>query len=90
MEFMGYKSTTTNNFPALLKLYQQMTNTATLQGNQDNLAELIKKMPADEWAKINRDIDRVAGMVTKGAQDILGNAGKGISDFLGSITGQKQ
>lgn len=87
MEFMGYKSTTTNNFPALLKLYQKMTNTANLQGNQDNLSDLIRSMPADEWSKINRDIDRVAGMIQKGASDFVTGAGENIHNFLDSIVG---
>lgn len=90
MEFMGYKSTSTNNFPALLKLYKQMTNTATLQGNQDHLADLIRAMPSNEWKQINKDIDQVVEIIAKRGSDMISGAGKAISDFMTSMTGPKQ
>lgn len=89
VEFMGYKSTTTNQFPALVRLYQKMTNTNTLAGNQDNLGQLIAQMPADEWAKVNRDIDRVASIVAKGTKDLVTGAGENINNFLKGLTGGK-
>lgn len=83
----GYTSTTTNQLKDLAQLYQQLTDTAPLADRQEALKGLIKKMPADQWAKINRDIDRVSSMIAKGTQDFVTGAANNVHAFLDGIVG---
>lgn len=77
-----YSSTTTNNYPELVKLYTELSNVSGLARQNEFITQYFRNMPKDQFARVEKDAKRAAEMVLKMGGDAISGMGKGLGDFL--------